>query len=89
MLPFLGLGGAMAIEDAIILGRCIQQQDRPNAAALRHYERIRKGRADLVAEKSRLQGVRIASLDPEQVFVGGAPPLDPRLYNFDPDLAPI
>ena len=54
MLPFLGLGAAMAIEDAVVLARsCQALPDVP--AALRLYERARSGRAGDILLASRHQ----------------------------------
>ncbi len=44
MLPYLGQGANMALEDGIVLARCIEQwSDRPDAA-LQHYEAARLDR---------------------------------------------
>jgi salicylate hydroxylase len=54
MLPFLGLGAAMAIEDAVVLGRACQTL--PDiSAALRLYEKARSGRAGDILLASRHQ----------------------------------
>jgi salicylate hydroxylase len=54
MLPFLGLGAAMAIEDAVILARsCQALPDIP--AALSLYEKARSGRAGDILLASRHQ----------------------------------
>jgi salicylate hydroxylase len=45
MLPFLGQGAAMGVEDAIVLARCIEAFDDPDAA-LSRYQRLRKPRCD-------------------------------------------
>lgn len=55
MLPFLGLGAAMAIEDAIILARAIEATPEVSAA-LSIYERARADRAGLMVLESRRQG---------------------------------
>lgn len=52
MLPFLGQGAAMAVEDAVVLARCLQA--RPGTpAALALYEDTRRARTALVLEASR------------------------------------
>jgi salicylate hydroxylase len=52
MLPFLGQGAAMAVEDAIVLARCLDA--RPGTpAALALYEETRRARTALVQEASR------------------------------------
>ncbi|MET0239112.1 MAG: FAD-dependent monooxygenase [Sphingobium sp.] len=55
MLPFLGLGAAMAIEDAVILARAFGECAAP-PAALSLYERARSERAGLMLLESRRQG---------------------------------
>lgn len=54
MLPFLGLGAAMAIEDAVVLGRLFAQVPDPQAA-LALYEHARLERANLILLESRRQ----------------------------------
>lgn len=60
VLPFLGFGAALGIEDAIVLARCFAAQrdagqDDP-ASALRMYEQARRPRANAVLLESRRQG---------------------------------
>lgn len=45
MLPFLGQGAAMSVEDGLVLARCLAQIPNIDAALMR-YEAIRKGRCD-------------------------------------------
>lgn len=52
MLPFLAQGGAMAIEDAAVLARCLEKSDEP-AAAFRAYERARHDRGARVQNEAR------------------------------------
>jgi salicylate hydroxylase len=55
MLPFLGQGAAMGIEDAMVLARAIaESQTLP--AALARYEDARRERTTFVMEKSRETG---------------------------------
>jgi len=57
MLPFLGQGAAMAIEDAVVLGRCFGCSTN-SVEALQRYESARKPRANNVLVGSRDQGLR-------------------------------
>jgi salicylate hydroxylase len=57
MLPFLGQGAAMAIEDAIVLGRCFAVTSDA-LEALARYEAARQPRANRVLLGSRDQGLR-------------------------------
>jgi salicylate hydroxylase len=56
MLPFLGLGAAMGIEDAVVLGRALASDMAP-AEALRAFEATRRDRANGVLLASREQGL--------------------------------
>ena len=60
MTPDLGQGAAQAMEDAVVLARCLQESG-PTADALRRYERLRSARAAMVVRRSRRLG-RIAQL---------------------------
>jgi len=79
MLPFLGLGAAMGIEDAVVLGRAFSA-DLPVAAALHVYEETRRERANAVLLESRRQG---------EIRRGEKPPTkhdrsNDFLYTYDP-----
>jgi 2-polyprenyl-6-methoxyphenol hydroxylase-like FAD-dependent oxidoreductase len=56
MTPNLGQGGCMAIEDAVVLARCLAKYGGDVPRALRAYESRRRARADRVARYSRLYG---------------------------------
>jgi 2-polyprenyl-6-methoxyphenol hydroxylase-like FAD-dependent oxidoreductase len=58
MTPFMGQGACQALEDAVMLGRCLSD-GAGVAAALREYERRRIPRANAFVTRSRLAG-RIA-----------------------------
>lgn len=53
--PNLGQGGCLAIEDAVILARCLNKYG-PGAAALRSYEKLRYARTKAVCGYSRIYG---------------------------------
>jgi salicylate hydroxylase len=55
LLPFLGFGAALAVEDAVILARAFTATSDP-AGALQVYEGARRDRAADVMWDSRLQG---------------------------------
>ena len=58
MLPFMGQGAAMAIEDAVVLARCLEgADDVPNA--LKRYEAARLTRTAFVQLESRAKGLRL------------------------------
>jgi salicylate hydroxylase len=56
MLPFLGLGAAMGIEDAVVVGRALTS-GLPATQALKVFEATRKDRANGVLLASRAQGL--------------------------------
>ena len=55
MTPNLGQGACQAIEDAVVLARCLRE-DGPVAGALRHYEGLRAGRTAAIVRRSRRIG---------------------------------
>jgi salicylate hydroxylase len=57
MLPFLAQGAGMAIEDALVLARCLGEGPDDIPAALRAYEDARRARTARVQQASRRNGV--------------------------------
>jgi salicylate hydroxylase len=53
MLPFMAQGACTAIEDAVILARCVSESGVEPAAALRRYEHLRKERTARIQLASR------------------------------------
>jgi len=53
MLPYHASGAGQAIEDAWVLMRCLETNTENPAAALHHYEALRKDRADRMIQHSR------------------------------------
>jgi len=60
MTPDLGQGACQAIEDAVVLAKCLSEESDP-AAALRHYEAHRTRRVAVIVQRSRRLG-RVAQL---------------------------
>jgi salicylate hydroxylase len=86
MLPFLGLGAAMAIEDAVVLGRAFGQSQDVRSA-LQVYQSARVERAGLMLLESRRQS---------QLYGEGPDSQKPRTVtthkermNYDPSTAPL
>lgn len=53
MLPFMAQGSCQAIEDAVVLARCLSEVNTSDAAgALRRYEDVRRGRTAQVQNSS-------------------------------------
>lgn len=70
-LPFLGQGAGMAIEDGMVLARCLtMEEDVPTA--LRRYERARMPRCHFVQLESRANGDRFFEPDPERRYADGS-----------------
>ncbi len=53
--PNLGQGGCMALEDALVLAKCLKQESSPEIA-LRSYESVRTKRTRHVQQRSLLMG---------------------------------
>jgi salicylate hydroxylase len=81
MLPFLGIGATLALEDAVLLGQSLGEQ--PDlAAALRQYAARRVPRVAVVSAASRLQGERILGRAAVEEYRKPGIPLD--LFDYDP-----
>ncbi len=63
MLPFLGMGAAMGLEDGAVLGRAFEASQTIDEAITR-YENARKERTTMVLLNSRKQGLIYQSDDP-------------------------
>lgn len=65
MTPFLGQGAVMAIEDAMIIARCLAASDSI-VEALERYEAARRERANFVSAESRKAGEKLTTIDPDE-----------------------
>ena len=83
MLPFLGLGAAMAIEDGVMLVRALDAHDDVQQA-LQHYQRVRLPRATLIYNESVRQGEIVQGQDPASYANTASPAHDPGIFDFDP-----
>ena len=89
MLPFMGQGAAMAIEDGVVLGRAIAASGDISEGLVR-YERARRPRADFVQSESDQQGVRF--LDDDQNGFGQRPTRNEEtlgLFDYDASAVPV
>jgi salicylate hydroxylase len=75
MLPFMGQGAAMAIEDGVVLGRVLAEL--PIGEALAAYERVRYPRATSTVDRANYQGLRVHGA-PESVLERYVP--DPNAF---------
>ena len=88
MLPFLGMGAAMAIEDGMILARAFAAESTVETAFAR-YEAARRPRTALLHAKSVEQGQLTQARDPDHYDHTTAPAADPAILGYDPVTAPI
>ena len=88
MLPFLGMGAAMAIEDAMILARALAAEPTV-AGAFARYQAVRIPRTTLLHAKSREQGQLTQARDPDAYDAGAAPAADPAILGYNPVSAEI
>jgi len=69
MTPYMAQGAAMAIEDAAILSRCLEDVDRDSIeAAFRRFEATRKPRTSRVQLSSRTNTWLKERMDPDWVY---------------------
>ena len=89
MLPFLGMGAAMALEDGVVLARCLEVAGTIEEAFAR-YEAARKERTTGVLLDSRKQGIWYQTSDPDN-FKGFASTGEMRmpLIGYDPGTVEI
>ncbi|MEM9500503.1 MAG: FAD-dependent monooxygenase [Pseudomonadota bacterium] len=83
MLPFLGMGAAMAIEDGYVLAQMLARHDDV-AAAFTEYETRRIPRTSDVHHASKIQGQITQSIDPDNFALAGAPVNNRDMMEFDP-----
>jgi salicylate hydroxylase len=88
ILPFLGLGAALAIEDAVVLGRALSLTADPRAA-FAGFQNARFERVETVRTQSILQGEINQSRDPDAGGVTASPSQKTDLFGYDPCAAPL
>jgi len=84
MLPFLGLGAAMAIEDGIVLARAMARSGSIPEGFDR-FQQARRERTELVASLSQKQGELVQAQSPDNYAHDAAPAGNAALYDFDLD----
>jgi len=88
MLPFLGLGAAMALEDSALLARAMAAE--PNIpAALELYAAARQDRAADILLASRRQGEIYNAVDPDHYMQTERPAGRTVIYDYDPATVPL
>jgi len=89
MLPFLGMGAAIALEDAVILARCFAESSNIDGA-LKRYEAARRPRATEVTLDSRRQSEIHQGRDPDNYGKGGmGTELRLKYFPYNPVTAEI
>ena len=88
MLPFLGMGAAMAIEDGHVLARAFAAETTVEGAFAR-YEAARRPRTAQLHAASIRQGEITQSIDPDTLDASRAPVGDMAMMAFDPVAAAI
>ncbi|MBL8643583.1 MAG: FAD-dependent monooxygenase [Rhodospirillaceae bacterium] len=88
MLPFLGMGAAMAIEDGAVLGRAFEAAATVDEALTR-YEAARKERTTMVLLNSRKQGEIYQSDDPASLRGTTSGELRLGLFDYNVKTVPV
>jgi salicylate hydroxylase len=83
MLPFLGAGASMAIEDAVVLSRAFERT-RDVVDPLLRYQGARLERAATMLRVSRQQGDAFQGTDPNRYLKSNPPFRDATLFLYDP-----
>jgi salicylate hydroxylase len=83
ILPFLGLGAALAIEDGIVLMRALSQASSFESA-FAAFQRARLERVEIVRTQSIRQGEIIQASDPDGSAVMRSPSQNVDLFAYDP-----
>jgi salicylate hydroxylase len=88
ILPFLGLGAALAIEDGVVLTRALAQApDPPQAFAA--FQRARADRVEAVRRASIRQGEILQTGEPARPALAASPSQSAALFDYDPCTVPI
>ena len=82
MLPFLGQGAAMAIEDAVVLARCLEAA-AATGEAFALYEQVRFERAMTTMARANRQGLQIHGYVEHATHDAPVPRDDFAEYAFD------
>ncbi len=85
MLPFLGMGAAMAVEDGYVLAQLLASEASVESALAR-YEVMRIPRTAEVHHASKIQGEITQSIDPDNFALAGAPVNNREMMEFDPTI---
>jgi salicylate hydroxylase len=88
ILPFLGLGAALAIEDGVVLARALAMTDDAKVA-FAAFERARRDRVETVRTQTIRQGEIIQAGDPDRASLSRSPSQNVDIFAYDPCEAAI
>jgi salicylate hydroxylase len=88
ILPFLGLGAALAIEDGIVLSRALSAAPHLEAA-FAAFQSARMERVAHVREASIRQGEIIQASNPDRCTLAASPSQRAAIFEYDPVTVPL
>jgi salicylate hydroxylase len=88
ILPFLGLGAALAIEDGIVLSRALDAAPH-REAAFAAFQNARMERVAHVREASIRQGEIIQASNPDKSTLAVSPSQNAAIFAYDPVTVPL
>jgi salicylate hydroxylase len=83
ILPFLGLGAALAIEDGVVLARALKATSDVQAA-FGSFQAVRMPRVETVRLRSIEQGEIIQADEPQSRSVSSSPSQNNQIFDYDP-----
>jgi salicylate hydroxylase len=88
ILPFLGLGAALAIEDGVVVARALAQAPSPHEA-FAAFQRARWDRVEAVRQASIRQGDILQTGEPDRPALAASPSQNAALFDYDPCTVPL
>ena len=88
ILPFLGLGAALAIEDGVVLARSLASADTVERG-LAAFQAARLDRVETVRVQTIRQGEIIQGAAPVEQAIARSPSQDVSLFDYDPTNAAL
>jgi salicylate hydroxylase len=86
ILPFLGLGAALAIEDGVVLAQALEDA-ADIETGLAAFQSLRQDRVETVRTQTIRQGEIIQGEAPDAKTIAASPSQDQRLFQYDPTRA--
>ena len=83
ILPFLGLGAALAIEDGVVLAQALEDA-ADIETGLAAFQPLRQDRVETVRTQTIRQGEIIQGETPDAKSIAASPSQDQRLFQYDP-----